>query len=597
MRRSLIASITAAALLATSVAATAAPPSLDRGGVRPSGPVKIELSVLGTYATGVFDGSAAEIVAHDPATQRLFVVNAQSGLVEVLDISDPTEPDLIQVLETAGLDSADGSTVEDGSIANSVTVLDGAIAVAVEAPDRVTPGWAVFFDTDGAPLNALRAGSLPDMITATPDGRTVLVANEGEPNDEFTFDPEGSVSVIDVTGPITELTQDDVRTADFRAWDRGERDLHPDVRVFGPDVTGREDGGLAEPGRIARNLEPEYIVTDADSRTAYVMLQEANAFAVLDIAAAAFTDIVPLGFKDHMNPGNELDVTDRDDDINIANWPVLGMYQPDGFDAYRWRGQTLLVTANEGDSRDWDGYSEQSRFRGFTSNNDEVCEGSPVERFLADNPFGIETVRDLRVNADGVTALGRLNVTTTLGRGPDGRSDEGCLYAAFAFGARSFSIWTSDGRQIYDSGSEFERIIAEVQPEFFNSNHRENSFKTRSDDKGPEPEDVTIGTVAGRTYAFIGLERVGGVMVYDISDPRAPFFVQYLNNRDFSEPPALPDRSANPAAGDLGAEGLIFIEATDSPTGRPMLAVANEVSGTTTLFDVTTSNPGQRRGR
>ena len=583
MRRSLIAITTAAALLATSVAATAAPPTLDRSGVRPPGPVQIELSVLGTYETGVFDQSAAEIVAHDPATQRLFVANAQSGLVDVLDISDTTNPTKLFELDPAGAATPEGDAIPaEGSGINSIAVRDGVVAAAVEAPKKTDDGWVAFFDVDGEVLKALRVGALPDMVTFTPNGRTLLVANEGEPNDDYTIDPPGTVSVIDVSGPIAELDQMSVRTADFTAWDPdGPRTLHPDVRVFGPE----------EAPLPSQNLEPEYIVADADNRTAYVVLQEANAIAVLNIEAATFTDVWPFGFKDHLLPGNELDVSDRDGQILIENWPVFGMYQPDGFDAYRWRGQTLLVTANEGDSRDWDGYSEESRFRSATSNDDEVCAGSPIDRFLDDNPFGIVTVEQLRSNTQGDIAMGRLTVTTTLGRGEDGRSAEGCLHSAFAFGARSFSIWTTDGTQVYDSGSEFERITAEAFPENFNSNHRANSFETRSDDKGPEPEGVTIGRVAGRTYAFIGFERIGGVIVYDISDPRAPFFVQYLNNRDFTAQPGTSE------AGDLGAEGLIFIEAGDSPTRRPMLAVANEVSGTTTLFDITTTNPGRGRGR
>lgn len=580
MRRSLIASATAALLVATSVAATAAPPTLDRSGVRPPGPIQIELAPLGTYETGVFDESAAEIIAHDPVTQRLFVVNADSGLVDVLDVSDPTEPTELSTLDPADAPSADGGTVPAGGVVNSVAVRDGVVAAAVQAPVKTDDGWVVFFDVDGAVLSAVRVGALPDMLTFTRNGRTLLVANEGEPNDAYTIDPPGTVSVIDVSGPISELNQSSVRTADFTAWDPGGgRTLDADVRVFGPED---EDEPLP-----SENLEPEYIVADRDNRTAYVVLQENNAVAVLDIDAAAFTEVWPFGFKDHLLPGNELDVSNRDDAINIQNWPVRGMYQPDGFDAYRWRGQTLLVTANEGDSRDWDGFSEEVRFRAATNDDDEVCEASPIADFLADDN-GIATLKDLRDN----TALGRLNITTTLGRGEGGRSADGCLHSAVAYGARSFSIWTTEGTQVYDSGSEFERITAELLTEDFNSNNDDNdSFDARSDDKGPEPEDVTIGRVTGRTYAFIGLERIGGIMVYDISDPRAPYFVQYLNNRDFAA-------AANTSeAGDLGPEGLLFIEAGDSPTRRPMLAVANEVSGTTTLFDITTTNPGQRRGR
>ena len=154
---------------------------------------------------------------------------------------------------------------------------------------------------------------------------------------------------------------------------------------------------------------------------------------------------------------------------------------------------------------------------------------------------------------------------------------------------RSFSIWTTDGAQVFDSGDAFERITYAANPDFFNSNHTESVLEGRSDDKGPEPENLTIGAVDGRTYAFIGFERVGGVVVFDITDPAASRFVTYVNNRDFSvsvEDADDPD-SVLSQAGDLGPEGLAFIAAESSPTGAPLLAVANEVSGTTTLFSIT----------
>ncbi|MEU3019797.1 MULTISPECIES: choice-of-anchor I family protein [unclassified Nocardiopsis] len=561
MRRSL----TAAALLAFGLT-MAVPVQADEtpsyGAPEATGDIR--LSALGTYHTDVFDSSGAEIVAHDPRTQRLFVVNAAAAVVEVLDVSDPERPVKLFDLETAGVPAADGSVVERGGAANSVAVHGNVVAVAVEAADRTDDGWVVLFDTDGRSVNALRVGALPDMLTFTPEGRTLLVANEGEPDDDVTVDPEGSVSVIPVNRRPAGLTQDDVRTADFRAWDE-DRELHPDVRVFGPDLSTGEPG---TPGRVARNLEPEYIVADTN-HSAHVVLQEANAFAVLDLRGAEITDIVPFGTKDHLEPGNELDVSDRDGGITIANWPVSGMYQPDGFDSYRWRGQTLLVTANEGDSRDWDGYSEETRLK-----NLELCEDAPaVRRFLDDNDQGIGTVAELTADRN----LGRLSVSTADGL----REDGSCYEEIHSFGGRSFSIFGTDGEVLFDSGSDFERITAEAAPEFFNSNHRESTFDGRSDDKGPEPEGVALGKVKGRTYAFVGLERVGGVMVYDVTDPRAVTFTQYLNNRDFGAEPS------SRAAGDLGAEGLTFISAGDSPVpGVPVLVVANEVSGTTTLFRI-----------
>lgn len=140
------------------------------------------------------------------------------------------------------------------------------------------------------------------------------------------------------------------------------------------------------------------------------------------------------------------------------------------------------------------------------------------------------------------------------------------------------------------SGAELERTTAAAIPTFFNSDHGTSSFDNRSDDKGPEPEGLTVGKVAGRAYAFLGLERVGGVMVYDITDPARPRLVTYSNNRDFSVSGAR-DLAR---AGDLGPEGLAFIAGDESPTGRPLVAVGNEVSGTTTLFDVAMAGKATR---
>ncbi|MFE3457974.1 choice-of-anchor I family protein [Nocardiopsis aegyptia] len=568
---------TMAVTAAVAVTLTGAVPTAhaDPGHGRGRGPVGIELSVLGTHHSDVFDASAAEIVAHDPITQRLFVVSAASATVEVLDVSDPEAPVELFALETAGARAADGSTVGAGAVANSVAVRDGVVAVAVEAAEKTEPGWVVFFDVEGSVLNALRVGALPDMVTFGPGGDTLLVANEGEPNDDYTVDPEGSVSVVRLSGAPEDLTQDDVATAGFRPWD-GDRELHPDVRVHGPDLSTGEPG---TPGRVARNLEPEY-VSAVDEGTAYVVLQEADAFAVLDVESATFTDIVPFGAKDHLEPGHGLDASNRDDGIRVENWPVLGLYQPDGFDTYSWRGRTLLVTANEGDSRDWDGYSGESRVADMTEDT-PLCEDSPrLAGFLEDNDLGIGTAEELTDEAN----LGRLTVSVEDGL----RADGSCYEDLYAYGGRSFSVWTADGERLFDSGSDFERIVAEAEPEFFNSNNDENSFDARSDDKGPEPEAVVVGRVSGRTYAFVGLERVGGVMVYDITDPRSASFVQYLNNRDFAAEPGTR------GAGDLGPEGMAFIEAGDSPIpGVPVLAVAHEVSGTTTLFRVDRVVPGR----
>jgi 2',3'-cyclic-nucleotide 2'-phosphodiesterase (5'-nucleotidase family) len=507
---------------------------IDTAGPVDPTPVAPSLLVpLGTYETGIFDESAAEIVVHDPVSQRLFVVNASIPAVDVLDVSDPSNPTKLFELDPS----------EFGSGANSVAIANGIVAVAVEAEEKTDPGSVVFFDIDGNFLKAVTVGALPDMVTFTPDGTKVLVANEGQPNDDYTVDPEGSISIIDLSGGIENLTQANVTTADFTAFnDQRDALIASGVRIFGPNAT------------VAQDVEPEYIVVTSDSSTAYVALQENNALAVVDIASGSVTDILPLGFKDHSVV--PLDASDRDGGINITTYPNLfGMYMPDAISLYEVGGETFIVTANEGDARDYDGFSEEAR----------------VKDLMLD-PIAFPNAAELQADE----ALGRLTVTTTLG---DANGD-GLYEELYAFGGRSFSIFDTQGNLVYDSGAEFEQITAALFPGDFNANNDENgTFDNRSDNKGPEPEGVAIGEIDGRTYAFIGLERFGGIITYDITSPTEAFFVDFVNNRNFAG-----DAEAG-TAGDLGPEGIAFISAANSPNGNPLLVVGNEVSGTTTVFD------------
>ena len=898
---------------------------------------QIKLKAIGTYDSGIFDDSAAEIIAHDRRTQRLFVVNAAIGQIDVLDIQNPANP--------ARLFQIDVSSY--GAAANSVAVHEEILAIAVEADPKQTPGSVAFFNTDGSFLNIVTVGALPDMVTFTPNGRYVLVANEGEPSGYClpgdSNDPEGSVSVIDISRGVANLTQSDVRTADFQRFMRDS--LHPDIRIYGPDAT------------VAQDLEPEYITVADNSLTAWITLQENNAVAVLDIFTASITEILPLGSKNyaldiaqlrtfafenlpilgvtdagqeirlggfsglffegvnpqngnlqfithpdrgpnadpidtdddgmkerpfplpdyqaqwlrfelsvqtgqvaitdrvglvqsdgtpisglpnldgaeglayadevpidlfgnamgrdaygadmegivrandgtywmvdeyrpaiyHFSPigvlmhrfvpagsnttgtnvgveaippifaqrranrgfeavaywggilyafiqspidnpdvpndasskagnsirilafdtrtqqsvgqylymlegngsdkigdavavveneflvierdsrtgpnsqkkifhidirsatnihsmtedvplesltveellgrritpvtkvlaidlveagydfadkpeglaligentlailndndfrlaggfdlttgllddnpdaqdvvlgiitmrSNGLDASNRDDAINITHWPVRGLYQPDAIATFKSLGETFLITANEGDARDYDYFSEETRVANLV---------------LDPSVFNAELQVD--------DQLGRLKTTTVSGDA-DG---DGQHETIFNYGARSFSIWTPDGQLVFDSGDDFERITAERIPNDFNATNDENdSFDGRSNDKGPEPEGLAIGKINGQTYVFIGLERVGGIMVYNVTDPYAPTFVQYINNRNFAG-----DAAAGTAS-DLGAEGLLFISVIDSPIGTPLLVVGNEVSGTTTIFRI-----------
>lgn len=905
----------------------------------------LNLSLLGTYKTGIFDEGAAEISAYDPGSSRLFVTNANDGTIDVLSIINPESPEKLFSINVADF-------VTDGEV-NSVAASGGILAAAVHSPGGL--GKAVFFDTDVVepvqPMKIVEVGSLPDMITFTPDGYKVLVANEGEPADDGSVDPEGSISIIDL--PSFLVTQ-----VDFKAFNGKENELrNKGVRIF--------KGNLA-----ANDLEPEFISVSPDGTTAFITLQENNAFAVLDINSATIKDIVPLGYKDYskgqprletiafdeppldkernilfgglsglffeglnkkgnptfvtvpdrgpngdptpvtfinnpnksetvrpflipdyqaqvirfewdkkhirilerinltrndgvtpitglpnipgidetpatpvddggdvvdnsgnqfkllpydefgadlegividpkdhsywmvdeyrpaiyhfqpdgrllqrfvpqgtaalaglalpagtfgeetlpaeyanrranrgfeamaldtkkgilyafiqtplanpdratsdnskvirilgVNPANgepvaeyvyllekpafrdanvdkmgdavynpangkflvierdsraarinkkaifeidlkgatntlgmtlpvtlesmtpdelvamginpvhkmkvvnlpsigylpsdkpeglallrgndlavindndfglegpelattalgiiefqtkinnnALDPSDKDGGINIRNWPVFGMYQPDAIASYEIDGNTYYITANEGDARDYDFFSEEERIK--------------------DDSYVLDAAvfpKAEKMKFDGY--LGRLNITLENGD----LDNDGDYDQIYTYGGRSFSIWDEFGNLVFDSADEIEQIIARFLPENFNANNDDNDIDKRSDNKGPEPEGVAYARINGKHYAFIGLERVGGILVYDVGRPNHPRFITYVNNRDFEAD------VESEAAGDLGPEGLLFIPADESPIGMPLLVVTNEVSGSTSIYRI-----------
>ncbi|MCD8534823.1 MAG: choice-of-anchor I family protein [Verrucomicrobia bacterium] len=494
----------------------------------------LDVNQLGTYATGIDGESAAEIISYDPLAQRAFISNAFQNGIDVVDIRNPNNPKVIMEIKNLG-----------GNV-NSVSVKNGIVAVAVENENPQMNGSVVFLDVlTGSILNRLPVGPMPDMVTFSPDGTMVVTANEGEPNDDYTIDPKGSISIIYLgSGSIVETVladESDVTTVGFEAYDfLVDFFLEAGIRIFG-EIRNPRTGEFLRYSRPSEDFEPEFVAISEDSRTAYITMQENNAIAVIDLVQGQLIDLIPLGFKDHSVPGSGLDASDVDGGINIRPWPVKGMYLPDAIATYETLGKTFLVIANEGDSRDYDGFGEEARVRDLNL-----------------DPTAFPNAEELQMPGN----LGRLKTTTTMGD-LDGDGDYDEIYT---FGARSFSILDEHGNIIWDSGDQFERIIADLDPFQFNIS----PFDGRSDDKGPEPEGLALGTINGRKYAFIGLERQSAVMVYDITYPYEPTFVQYIKNR----------------SGDVSPEGLVFVDSELSPTGEPMLLVANEVSGSTTFNNI-----------
>ena len=486
----------------------------------------ISVTQLGRYTDG--RDAACEISAYNAATKRLFTTNAASYSIDIFDINNPATPTKI-----GGVDVSNYG----GGVNSVVNLGNDYFAAAIEDTVKQDSGKVVFFDTDGTYITHVMAGALPDMITVSPDGQKILVANEGEPNDDYTVDPEGSITIIDISGGIANVTSSDVTHLNFNA------------------APTSIPGGLKKPGTTwAVDLEPEYIAINESSTVALVVCQENNVAIIVNLLNNSIVAYTGLGFKDHSVAGNGFDASNEDNGINIQNWNVKGVYQPDAIASFDANNATYFISANEGDARDYDGYSSETRIK------DLVLDSATFA--------GMPNIQD-----DAM--LGRLKTFTADMIGDT--DNDGDVDELYSYGARSFSIWDQTGALVWDSGDAIEQYMAANHPSFFNCNSGlASKSDSRSDDKGAEPEAVTIGKIGNRIYAFIGLERQGGVLVYEVSNPSAPTFETFIHNFD----------TAMGTMVDISPEGLIFVPASESHTGTNLLIVSHEFSGTTTIYEI-----------
>jgi predicted extracellular nuclease/2',3'-cyclic-nucleotide 2'-phosphodiesterase (5'-nucleotidase family) len=522
------------------VAVLAEAASLQGTAATPVATDGIELVRLGSYAAA---SGNAEVLSFDPTTDRLYILNATGNTIEIVQIASTGALSKVSEIDLAGLTEFGG--------ANSVAIKNGIVAVAY---GNVTPGengFVALFNAAGVLQGSpIEVGVLPDMVTFTPDGGEILVANEAEAV-STSSNANGTISIIDLSAGAASATVQ--TTVGFTALNGSEAAL---------------DGALGLslfPGQTAAaDIEPEYIAVSPDGTRAYVTLQEVNAVAVIDLTNPAATSplaILPLGSVDRSLAGNAFDPSDQDG-IDIANWNVRSLLQPDAIATFTVGGETYFVTANEGDARVGTGLTtEEVRLGNASYNLDDTL--FPNEATLKDN-----------------ANLGRLNVINHEGD-TDGDGD---IDVITTYGGRGISIFkqNADGsiEKVRETGGEFERILSQ-QPNanfFFNGENTFGSFDSRSDNKGPEPEGVDIGVINGRTYAFVVLERAGGVMIYDVTDPANASFVGY-------KPPLPPSAQPSP---DNAPETVKFISAADSPTGTALVVTANEVGNATTVYAAVT---------
>ena len=469
----------------------------------------IEVSYISTIDGG--GQNAVEISDYCAKTKRLFTASTLHQSVLVFDLSDIKKPKKITEIDISPY----------GVNVNSVAVFEGNVAMAIENTNKQATGFIAIYDTKTLKeKNVFEAGALPDMIAYSSKGNYLLSANEGEPNEDYTVDPKGSVTIYNTKANTHTNVEFDLSDNELDGFKQ------KGLRSFGKNASFSQD------------VEPEYLTISEDEKTAWVVLQENNAIAEIDVVNAKLNKILPLGFKDFSIEKNKLDVSDKDGKIQLNTWGNLkALYLPDAITKIKVDGITYLITANEGDSRDYLGFSEEARV-------------SEIKLDTVVFPNAKEIQRDEQ--------LGRLKITKTLGDiDNDGDYDE-----LYAFGARSFSIWDTAGNLVYDSGNEVAKLTMKNSKAF-------NQNDSRSDDKGSEPEALATIKIKGKTILFVGLERTNGVLMYDISNPKQPVSLEWINHE-----------------GDISPEGLFVIPAFESPNNQNVLVVSNEYSGTISLFEV-----------
>lgn len=503
----------------------------------------LKLQQTARYVSGMTnpDGGVMEIVDYNTQTGWAYAINGQSGKLTAIAIKDIENKDKVDLLDGNDIDIKSLVQV-DGFVYGDMTSVavshDGkTLAVAIQAEEYDKNGRVALFDCekDGTLTfkQSLEVGVQPDMLTYTNDDKKILTANEGEPREGYeddAVDPKGSISIINVQSQEVEIV-------DFTSFDNKREELVNDGIILKKDTAPSVD------------LEPEYIAVS--DKNAYISLQEANAIAVLDLNTNKIKDIYSAGYEDYSKVA--IDIDKKDEKYDAKTYESLrGIRMLDGISVYTVDGVDYLLTANEGDSREWGNYLNEDE-RNFGKGKT-----SPTGKITAENS-GL-TGKVVFFDANDYDGL-------------DSEND-------YLFGGRSFTIYKIEDNfltEIFTSKNDFESKTSEYIPDYFNCSNDDKTIDDRSGKKGPEPETVIIGQIEDKTYAFVGLERIGGIMVYDITEPYKATFVNYINSRDFS----------SDIAGDDSPEGLHFISGEDSLTGQAQLVAAYEVSGTVGVYDVT----------
>ena len=505
----------------------------------------LSLQQTGRYDSGITnaDGGVIEIVDYNNQTGWAYAVNGQSGKLVAIALKDIESKDKVDLLDGNDIDiksiveKADSSFVYGDMTSVSVSHDGKYLALAIQAANYKDNGRVALFECheDGTIglLKIIEVGVQPDMVVYTNDDTQILTANEGEPRNGYTStDPKGTVSIINTK-------TFEANHVGFEAFDSQEaRQKLVDQGIV-----------IKKGTKPSEDFEPEYIAV-SDTK-AYITLQENNAIAIIDLKTQKIESVMSVGYEDYSKVSVDIDKKDGKYAPQTYN-SLRGIRMPDALSVYTVDGVDYIVTANEGDSRKWGDYTNEKEV------NFGKGKTSPTEKITSEN--------------SGLTG----KVVFFDSSDYDGLDND----KDYLFGGRSSTIFKVEGntmKEVFTTGNDFEAVTAKYIPDHFNCSNNDITIDNRSGKKGPESESVTIGKIGEKTFAFVGLERVGGVVVYDITTPEKATYVNYINSRDFT----------SDIAGDDSPEGMKFISSEQSKTGEPQLLVAYEVSGTLGAYDLT----------
>lgn len=519
-----------------------------------------QATLVGRYAQNVGAG-VSEIVAYHAESQSVFITvdststPASFQRISLRNMSSNAlaNPTTANNLVGGAVTAVSANVNDNGFTAGGVQTLaisGNLLAIAVQAAPKTANGVVAFYRLDAQGnatyIKKVTVGSLPDGMAFTPDGSKLVVANEGELSATFStdgIDPVGSISIIAMANGTPADTATTLDFSDFNAGASRASELPADVRI------GRAGAS------VAQDMEPEYVSISSDNTKAYVTLQENNAVAVVNLATNRIERIFAMGYKNHGLASNALAASDKVSATApftlkpYAN--LFGINMPDGIATFSVNGTSYFITANEGDDRDDflpSGQKETQRV-GHSS--------------VALNSTAFPSAANLKTE----TELGRLTVFTTMGRNSNNEFEK-----LYTLGGRSFSIYNATtGAQVFDSANDIEQRAYSNLPLALLA---KDQVLGRLDNKGPEPESVVVGQVKGKTYTFVALERTSAILMYDLSNPAAPKFIQWLQN------------TTDMANGDISPEGMSFVPASQSPTGNALLIAGYEVTGTLAVWEI-----------